>query len=387
MLKFYNKSLLIFFVLMILTGVSGLFCLKKIPAFVSLLPKQSSEIPWELETITDAHRGGTSWILVNNSSEKINYDFMVTQTEPYGHATLFFTFGDFEKAESTVDLSRYSWASMKIKCNPDNILTFEVHSIDSQVTKKSNDLYSYRPASEFFNCTGDWTTITVNLHQLLVREWWLKLNGLDINDQRYWLDKVMAMSIISNQRGPIDTLANIQISDFTLQGHNWFYAWAFGVLSVLIWFAFIVWFVREYTSNLIANMEEKLKEDLPFIAYKELTIDPSKETEASRILNFIAREYASPELSLDVTQASLGISRDTISEVLKEELGLSFSAYLNKLRLTEAARLFSESKGANVAEIVYLLGYKNVSHFNRLFKSEFGCTPKSFKKIYSDVDS
>ena len=36
---------------------------------------------------------------------------------------------------------------------------------------------------------------------------------------------------------------------------------------------------------------------------------------------------------------------------------------------------------ANVAEIAYSVGYKNVSYFNKLFKEEYGCTPKTFKSL------
>jgi len=34
-----------------------------------------------------------------------------------------------------------------------------------------------------------------------------------------------------------------------------------------------------------------------------------------------------------------------------------------------------------VAEIAYAVGYRNVSYFNKLFKEEYGCTPKTFRKL------
>jgi AraC-like DNA-binding protein len=34
-----------------------------------------------------------------------------------------------------------------------------------------------------------------------------------------------------------------------------------------------------------------------------------------------------------------------------------------------------------VAEIAYSVGYANVSYFNRLFKEEYGCTPKAFRTV------
>jgi AraC-like DNA-binding protein len=51
------------------------------------------------------------------------------------------------------------------------------------------------------------------------------------------------------------------------------------------------------------------------------------------------------------------------------------------LRLTEAARLLSENSGAAILEIAYSVGYSNVSYFNKLFKEEYGCTPKVFRSL------
>jgi AraC-like DNA-binding protein len=60
---------------------------------------------------------------------------------------------------------------------------------------------------------------------------------------------------------------------------------------------------------------------------------------------------------------------------------MTFTGYVNKLRLTEAARLLTEKSAATVAEIAYSVGYANVSYFNKLFKEEYGCTPKAFRTL------
>ena len=96
-------------------------------------------------------------------------------------------------------------------------------------------------------------------------------------------------------------------------------------------------------------------------------------------MQFIATRYADAELDLERVVEETGINRNKINDVLKTELGFTFSGYLNKLRLTEAARLLAEKDTATVAEIAYSVGYGNVSYFNKLFKEEYGCTPKAFR--------
>jgi AraC-like DNA-binding protein len=65
---------------------------------------------------------------------------------------------------------------------------------------------------------------------------------------------------------------------------------------------------------------------------------------------------------------------------------MTFTTYLKKLRLTESARLLTENPAATVAEVAYSVGYGNVSYFNKLFKEEYGCTPKVFKSVAARPD-
>lgn len=56
---------------------------------------------------------------------------------------------------------------------------------------------------------------------------------------------------------------------------------------------------------------------------------------------------------------------------------------MNKLRLTEAARLLGEKQDSSVAEIAYVVGYRNVSYFNKLFKAKksTAAPPKVFRAV------
>jgi AraC-like DNA-binding protein len=128
-------------------------------------------------------------------------------------------------------------------------------------------------------------------------------------------------------------------------------------------------------------MDSKMKKDLPLMAYRQLTLEPYKDKEKASILRFIATNYTDPELDLERVMNETGVNRNKVNEVLKSELDMTFTSYLNKLRLTESARLLAEASSAAVAEIAYSVGYANVSYFNKLFKEEYGCTPKAFRSI------
>jgi AraC-like DNA-binding protein len=124
-----------------------------------------------------------------------------------------------------------------------------------------------------------------------------------------------------------------------------------------------------------------MRRDIPLVSYQQHSRDLHKDREQSTILRFMATEYVNPELDVETMVNKVGLSRNKINEILKAELGFTFSTYLNKLRLTEAARLLGEKEDTSVAEIAYAVGYRNVSYFNKLFKEEYGCTPKTFRKL------
>ena len=67
--------------------------------------------------------------------------------------------------------------------------------------------------------------------------------------------------------------------------------------------------------------------------------------------------------------------------MVKRRTGLTFSVYLNRLRIAEAARLLSQKSDANITEIAYAIGFNNTSYFNRLFKKQYGCTPSLYKRF------
>lgn len=58
----------------------------------------------------------------------------------------------------------------------------------------------------------------------------------------------------------------------------------------------------------------------------------------------------------------------------------TIKSYVTQLRMEHAKNLF-KNKSSNVGEVAYKCGYKDVSHFSAAFKSFYGFTPISFRKI------
>jgi AraC-like DNA-binding protein len=110
-------------------------------------------------------------------------------------------------------------------------------------------------------------------------------------------------------------------------------------------------------------------------------LEPFEDEEKAVILRFIATNYTNSGLDLEGAAAGTGAKRNKINEVLKAELGMTFTSYVNKLRLTEAARLLTDKAGATVAEIAHSVGYANGTYFIKLFKEEYGWPLKAFRNL------
>ncbi|MEM6394430.1 MAG: AraC family transcriptional regulator [Planctomycetota bacterium] len=72
-------------------------------------------------------------------------------------------------------------------------------------------------------------------------------------------------------------------------------------------------------------------------------------------------------------------SREHLARTLKQHLGLSPSQWITQQRLDHAALRLRMSRDP-ILHIALDLGYDNLSHFYRLFKRRFQCTPRQFRQ-------
>ena len=85
-------------------------------------------------------------------------------------------------------------------------------------------------------------------------------------------------------------------------------------------------------------------------------------------------------LSLKELSQSLNVHPSYLSrEFSKYFDDLSFGDYIRKLRIERAIHLLNESQHS-MAEIAYLTGFSDQSHFNRIFKKHTGKSPLAFRK-------
>ncbi len=128
--------------------------------------------------------------------------------------------------------------------------------------------------------------------------------------------------------------------------------------QLFAWIAVLAKKIREHTRISRANNAERLLD---------------------QAVNYIYRNYADPELTMDTVCDTLGISASYLSQLFKKYKESSFVKFLTSVRMEEAMKLLV-STGDRIVEVSNLCGYRDVYYFSHSFKKYSGVPPKKYRE-------
>lgn len=135
---------------------------------------------------------------------------------------------------------------------------------------------------------------------------------------------------------------------------------------------------RQKVKHMIGLLEifaVQLCESLRRIRDLELRLDRA---EIRKAKEYIALNYADPELRLVAIAAHAGLSPAHFSHVFKQAVGMSLTRYLQGVRVLEAKSLLDRT-GKSVSEICFACGFNSLSNFIRVFRMHTSATPGEYK--------
>jgi AraC-like DNA-binding protein len=383
MQELYKKTLLALIFLLVVDALLAVFLVYRTFPTESLMPEHKGGSHWHYGTVSDMATSEASAVrLLDKSRDRLRFDFKLKETATYPFVGIVLALDDDKGRPIHEDWSKFDTITFVAKCAPATSMMLEVSTFDEKLST-AGKFGTYIPPRTYFSCNEQGMPVTLELARLLIPEWWFPVRKQELALQGYKLEKVGQILFGTSSTTPHNVDGHVEISELTLHGRDYRYLAALVVIILGGWVAFGVWFFLAYSRALLASVDSKMKTNLPLVAYRQLTVEPYKDKEKGAVLRYIANSYTDPELDLETVVEGTGATRYKINEVLKSELGMTFTGYVNKLRLTEASRLLTENSSAAVSEIAYSVGYANVPYFNKLFKEEFGCSPKSFRILAS----
>jgi AraC-like DNA-binding protein len=100
-----------------------------------------------------------------------------------------------------------------------------------------------------------------------------------------------------------------------------------------------------------------------------------------RLKAYVQTRLPDPELSLSQTATALGISPRYVNNLLADEQ-TSFQRYVLLQRLEQCRRALSSAQHAHrhVGEIAFAWGFNDLSHFGRVFREQYGMSPRDWRQ-------
>ncbi|MDH3975064.1 MAG: response regulator [Deltaproteobacteria bacterium] len=112
---------------------------------------------------------------------------------------------------------------------------------------------------------------------------------------------------------------------------------------------------------------------------KSLLPKKAKHPLLKKVMEHLEDNYTSP-VSINGTSKKAGISSSHLSRLFKENLNLSFTQYINRLRVEKAKDLL-EDKSLTINEIMNSVGFSTEQHFFKQFKRYTGTTPGRLRQL------
>lgn len=95
------------------------------------------------------------------------------------------------------------------------------------------------------------------------------------------------------------------------------------------------------------------------------------------ILTYCSENYTEP-LTLEQISKELHLSKYYISHIFNERMNISFTDFINSLRIEHACNLLE--RGSNITEIAFSSGFSSIRTFNRVFVQNMGMNPRDYTK-------
>jgi DNA-binding response OmpR family regulator len=116
---------------------------------------------------------------------------------------------------------------------------------------------------------------------------------------------------------------------------------------------------------------------LPETPPASLTELPAGDSLPARLRRVLGESSYAPAFDVPALAARLGMSRAHLHRRVREETGSTPAELIIRFRLERAAEMLSRRAG-NVGEVAYAVGFKNLSHFVRRFREQYGQTPAAY---------
>ena len=157
-----------------------------------------------------------------------------------------------------------------------------------------------------------------------------------------------------------------------------FYRSAPACLLYALLFCTLLAFTR-LTDRKITRLKARAEKERRIREVKIQLLEKDAELEFRRKMNAVMEErIGDPDFTVDAFAAAMAMGRSSFYAKVNRITGTSPNRLIRIYRLDKAAGLLLDKK-YTIEQVSFMVGIKNPAYFSKLFKDEFGKTPKEYK--------
>ncbi len=306
--------------------------------------------------------GGNSFVAIDSiSDEGLFYRYKLDDQFSYYYAGVQLLF----RETNHLDLTKYSHVKLNLTTLRSSSVRFFILT-DEPEHSLPKDPTTWRHLRHVIPLRQGTDTYSLDLVQFHTPQWWFEtFNTSEPLLRHNPLVEVRGIKVESGEGEPIDTDEMIHLKSIvfyrpvpslfrTLQG-------ALAIIALLLLL---------FRFGIMKRVQ--------LGKYKPIVLGNLFDEELDSITDYLGDNYSDSELSLNSVADACAMHQEKVSALIRQGYGQTFKQYLNRLRLTEAQRLL-RSTDRQISEIAFAVGYSSVSHFNRVFKQFFTCTPREYR--------
>jgi len=137
-------------------------------------------------------------------------------------------------------------------------------------------------------------------------------------------------------------------------------------------------YLREEIGKVLFDCTEQ------FLSHPVCLLNRRELEKLRELLDCIDARYKE-KLSLEFALEKMGMGKSRFSAFFRNQTGMSLVAYINKVRIEQAARLLIETNRKSEA-VGFDCGFDSPSHFYKCFKERYGISPAQFKSVAVESD-
>lgn len=115
-----------------------------------------------------------------------------------------------------------------------------------------------------------------------------------------------------------------------------------------------------------------------FVSYVFDFSDIKHSNTVHKIIEYINSNYMN-KIALEDIAEYVYMSKSYVSKIFNEEMNISLSAFINKVRIDKSKHLLLDPS-ISIADVANLIGFDDQSYFTKQFKSVTGISPKKYRE-------